>query len=303
MAEPVLQRWNERDLVGLLTLDTVAPGHYRTRFGDANLNGRSYGGQTLGQAMRAASMDVAADRLPTMMQFVFLQGAQPDRPIDLHVDTLQEGKRFSTRRVHGTQADGRQVLDAQVSFAVPIDAPAHALPWTAGPVPPEDEPSLHEMPAEWAMRLRRLSGYSLTPKPCIDFRVPDVERQVSPAHAGPQLRFWLKARDVLPTDPFLQAAAFAYLSDWWLNYSSLGLHVDSLQPHQRLYISSLNHCIWFHRPFRADEWLHVDAHSPSAAQGRGLAIARVHDARGLLVASTTQESLMAVADAPLAPPA
>lgn len=94
MADPVLERWNERDLVGLLTLDTAAPGHYRTRVGDANLNGRSYGGQTLGQAMRAASMNVAADRVATMMQFVFLQGAQPDRPIDLRVDTLQPHPRL-----------------------------------------------------------------------------------------------------------------------------------------------------------------------------------------------------------------
>ena len=163
----VLPPWNERDLAGLLTLDTVAPGHYRTRHGDANLNGRAYGGQTLGQAMSAACMGMAAERLPTMMQFLFLQGAQPDQPIDLHVSALQDGRRFSSRQVRGMQAGGRLVLDAQVSFAVPQPAPEHAAPSAAGPTAPQDVPGLGDMPPEWEAGLRRLSGYSLQPKPCI----------------------------------------------------------------------------------------------------------------------------------------
>ncbi len=295
--DTVLPPWNERDLARLLALDTVAPGHYRTRFGDPNLNGRSYGGQTLGQALMAAGMGVGRDRLPTMMQFLFLQGAQPDRAIDLHVTVLQDGRRFSSRHVRGVQAGGRLVLDAQVSFAVPQPAPAHAAPSAAGPAMPQDLPGLADMPPEWEADLRRLSGYSLHTKQCLEFRVPDVQRQVSPATAGPQLSFWLKARDVLPDDPFVHAAAFAYLSDWWLNFSSVAPHVRGLEAQQqRLYMSSLNHCIWFHRPVRADEWMHFDCHSPSAAHGRGLAIARVHDARGMMVASTTQESLMVSAE-------
>jgi acyl-CoA thioesterase-2 len=91
----------------------------------------------------------------------------------------------------------------------------------------------------------------------------------------------------------LQAAAFAYLSDWWINFTSVGIHVRQLQRDGvQLHVASLNHAIWFHRPLRADRWLHFDVHSPSAALGRGLSIAAVHDVDGVLVASATQQNLM-----------
>ena len=88
------------------------------------------------------------------------------------------------------------------------------------------------------------------------------------------------------------AAAFAYLSDWWLNHAAIGGHVQALLDRdESLYVASLHHAIWFHRPLRADEWLHFD--SPSASDGRGLSIAPVHDRTGRVVASATQECLMA----------
>jgi acyl-CoA thioesterase II len=96
----------------------------------------------------------------------------------------------------------------------------------------------------------------------------------------------------LPDDPCFHAAAFAYLSDWWLNFSALGLHLRDLNGRQ-LYISSLNHALWLHRPVRADQWLHVDCTSPCAQAGRGLSIGAVHDAQGRQLASMTQECLMA----------
>ena len=97
----------------------------------------------------------------------------------------------------------------------------------------------------------------------------------------------------LDDDPAQHAAAFAYLSDWWLNFPASGGYIDALDGTPGLYIASLNHAIWLHRPFRADEWLHVESISPAAAGGRGLSVARVHDRAGRLVASATQECLMA----------
>lgn len=293
-ADAALPPWDERDLSALLTLRETGPWRFRSCHGDANLNGRSYGGQGLGQAMRAAAMTVAPERQATAMQFMFLQGSAPDRAIDFEVTPLQDGKRFSSRHVRARQGE-RIVFDAQVSFAVSLDAPAHADASTALESQPEELASLPPAPWPWEEALRRLGGYSLNEKSCMDFRIPDVERQLAPATAGARLRFWLRAREPLAPEPGLHASAFAYLSDWWLNFSSLGPHLDALRDGRRLYISSLNHCIWFHRPFAADQWMHVDSRSPCAAEGRGLSIAQVHDRNGRLVASASQECLMAYA--------
>jgi acyl-CoA thioesterase-2 len=287
-----LAPWNDRDIAALLTLDEVAPGAYRSRHGDPNLNGRSYGGQLLGQAMMAASRTAPPGRTVSMMQMLFLQGAIPDQPIDFIVTSVQDGKRFASRHVTATQAaSGRRILDAQVTFAVPLDAPAHQTPLSAQD-DPRALPTLSQMPAEWEEKLNLLGGYSLREKPGMDFRVPDMHRQVAPGAGNATFRFWLKARDALPADAHMHAAALAYLSDWWLNFSAMNAHTGALQPGKGIYTSSLNHGLWLHRPVKADAWLHFDCHSPAAADGRGLAIARVHDEAGVLVASATQECLM-----------
>ncbi len=290
-----LAAWDAADLPALLTLEPTGEHRWRTRFGDANMNGRAYGGQALGQAMMAVSMGMPPERPATMLQFLFLQGSMPDEAIEFEVSTLQDGKRFTSRRVQGFQANGRQVLDAHASFAMPLDAPEHQAPSPALDEDPESLPSLADVPPAWEVRLRGLGGYSLEEKPSMLFRVPDLAQQMSPDHAGTRFRFWLRTRHRLPASPGMPAAAFAYLSDWWLNFASLGSHMRDLDETRRLYISSLNHNIWFHRAFSPDAWMHVECDSPVSAQGRGLSIARIHNQAGQLVASTTQECLMAYA--------
>lgn len=288
--------WNELDINELVALDAVAPGHWRTRHGDANLNARSYGGQLLGQAMMAGLMDMPEGREATMMQFLFLQGAMPQDCVELQVTPLQEGKRFSSRNVRGSQANGRLVLDAQVSGAVPMESPAHGAPSTAPPGErPEDLATLDVVDAGLMRGVRRLGGYSEDRKPSIEFRIPDPERQLGPSTMDGRFRFWMRAARPLPNDPRVHAAAFAYLSDWWLNFSSLGLHLRGMGE-RRLYIASLNHAIWLHRTVRADEWLHVDSVSPGSGAGRGLSIGAVHDLQGRSLATITQECLLAYAD-------
>ncbi|NDZ18874.1 acyl-CoA thioesterase II [Variovorax sp. WS11] len=290
-----LPKWDEYDVEALLTPEAIAPGKWRTRYGDANNNGRSYGGQLLGQAMMAALMDVPRDRPPTMMQFLFLQGAMPDQPLDFTVTPLQDGKRFSSRHVRAVQA-GRTVLDAQVTCALPLDAPAHA---DLSPAPlgehPLDLPDLAGLDLALRRGLERLGGYSKNHKPSVEFRIPDAVRQLSAATATERFRYWMKARGPLPDNARIHAAAFAFFSDWWLNFSSLSMHLRDIGP-RKLYISSLNHAIWLHHPVRADEWLHVEAVSPCAISGRGLSVARFHDLQGRFVASGTQECLMAYVD-------
>lgn len=289
-----LARWNELDLPALLNLSQTGPMRYCNRHGDANLNGRSYGGQSLGQAMMAAALSVPSDRAATALQFTFLQGSVPDEAIDFDVTALQDGKRFSSRHVRGMQ-HGKTLFDVQASFALPLAAPEHETPTRAHYTAPEELSTLSDMPASYEAALRCLGGYSSYEKACMDFRLPDIAEQLAVDATTTEMRFWIKVRHPLPGTRGMHASAFAYLSDWWLNFSSLKMHVGALDHDRRLYISSLNHCIWFHRPFAADEWLHFDVTSPCAAQGRGLSVARIHDRTGRLVASATQECLMAYA--------
>lgn len=198
--DAALPSWNAEDLPALLTLDRIADDRFRTRFGDANRNGRSYGGQVLGQAMAAAAMTVEPQRHASVLQLVFAQGTDPARPIEFEVTPVQDGKRFSSRHVRGWQG-GRIVCDANASFTVEMDSPAHADALPAGLADPDDLPEADALPDEWAHRIRRLSGYALERKPSIDFRVPDLEAQLHPDKARNRLRFWLKARQPLRRDP------------------------------------------------------------------------------------------------------
>jgi acyl-CoA thioesterase-2 len=290
------EQWDQLDLGTILALDSVAPGHWRTRHGDSNMNGRSYGGQLLGQAMMAALMDMPGDRHPTMMQFLFLQGAVPQDPIDLRVSELQAGKRFASRHIEGSQPNGRRVLDAQATFARALDAPEHgAVRTDLREERPETFATLDDVPSRVLEEITRLGGYSQDRKPSIEFRIPDADRQLDPARMTDTFRFWMRSTRPVARDPRMQAAAFAYLSDWWLNFSSLGMHLRDVGS-RGLYIASLNHSLWMHRPVHADEWMHVESVSPVAAHGRGFAIASVHDARGVRIATATQECLMGYVD-------
>ncbi|MGK8208450.1 acyl-CoA thioesterase [Burkholderia cenocepacia] len=283
---------SDATLLQLLTLDPVAPGRWRSRRADTNPNDRIFGGQLLGQAMTAALDGVPENRTPTMMQALFLHGALPGETIDFETTVLQEGKRFSSRRVSAWQPGGRAVLDAQVTCAIPLDGPGHDEPT---PVPPgerpESLPSLCDLPDAMFDTVRRLGGYDRVCKPSIEFRIPDPVRQLSARTSGPRFRYWMRAARPLPCNARIHAAAFAYLSDWWLNFSALALHQRTIGT-SRLYICSLNHGLWLHRPVQADQWLHVETNSPAANAGCGLSIAKIHDAAGDLVASASQQTLM-----------
>jgi acyl-CoA thioesterase II len=301
MSDLLLPGWDGRDIAELLALDETAPGSgtWRNRCGDPNAHGRAYGGQVLAQALMAAARGVPAGRTATAMQFLFLQGTLHDRPIDFQVTPLQDGKRFSARHVRGSQAGERIVLDAQVSFAVPMSAPGHGVavePASAAAEDPDQLPRLTDLPSAWAAEIAHTLGYLFEVKEALDFRLPEVQPGLHLDLRAPRLRFWVKLRHRLGDDAHRHAAAFAYLSDWWINYACVGAHVQPLVAQgRRLYVASLNHALWLHRPLRADDWLHFDCSSPAAASGRGLAVARVHDRQGQLVASATQECLMAEA--------
>ncbi|HEY3721147.1 MAG TPA: acyl-CoA thioesterase domain-containing protein [Roseiarcus sp.] len=296
MDEPT-PAWDGADLAELLGLAAPQPGRFRSRVGEINEHGRVYGGQLLGQALAAATSTVPADRPATAMQFMFLAGALPDRPIDYEVGALQDGKRFSARHVRGSQTGGRFVCDANVSFAAAIDSPDHMAP--AAPdcglgLDPETLPGLSEIAGPEVETIERTLGYMFRSHAAIDFRAPFVDDLLRPDPNQPRMRFWIRMRRRLPDDASLHAAAFAYLSDYWINFAGCIAEVRPIaEAGTELYVASLNHAIWFHRALRADDWLLFDCVSPTGAIGRGLSIGRVYNRAGRLVASATQECLLA----------
>jgi acyl-CoA thioesterase-2 len=198
--------------------------------------------------------------------------------------------------VRATQAGGRIVCDASVSFAKALEAPSH------GSGPPEDcglafdpdkLPGLADLDAPEVRDVERTLDYGYRDHSAIDLRLPFVDDVLRGNPNGPRVRFFIRVRRRLGNDPALHSAAFAYISDYWINFAACIAHVRPTAP--KLYVASLNHAIWFHEPFRADDWMLFDCVSPRAAHGRGLTIARIYAQSGAMVASATQECLLAPA--------
>ena len=191
MNDTAVPPWDGGNLVDLLTLACVGPMHFRNRFGDANAHDRAYGGQILGQALMAAAQTVSPGRAPTMMQFLFLQGTWHQQAIDLEVTALQDGKRFSSRHVRGSQQGSRVVLDAQVTFAMPWPAPDHMAPADNAVryEDPDKLPRLHELPGDWSHDLQRSVGYAFDPAAVVDLRFADPKPGLRLALPEPRIRF------------------------------------------------------------------------------------------------------------------
>jgi len=289
--------WDGRDVAELLDVAAQGGGRFRSRCSETNEHGRVYGGQMLGQALAAAARTAPAGRPASYMQFLFVAGARPDQPLDYEVTVLQEGKRFSSRGVRGSQAGGRFVCDASVSFARALAAPDHETPAPGDcglGLDPLTLPGLADIDAPEARDVEWAVDYSYRPHIALDFRAPFVDDLLRADAHEPRMRFFIRTRQRLGDDPLLHAAAFAYLSDYWINFVACIPHVQGMKAARtRLYVASLNHAIWFHRPLRADDWLLIDCRNPSGAFGRGLSIARIYSQHGDLVASATQECLLA----------
>ena len=286
-----------QDFADLLGLSRRSERRFRAERGETNGRGRIYGGQILGQALFAASQTAAADRHASCIQLMFAAGGLLDRPIDFEVTTLQEGQRFSARHVRGAQDPHRTLCDANITFAKTLDSPAHSAPAPTDSgvdLDPETCGGLERAEVVGAREVERVLNCVYRKHRTIDMRAPFPDDLMPGRGSGePRMRFWIQLRQRLGEDPALHAAAFAYLSDYWINFVACIPHVRAMSDRDAtLRVVSLNHAIWFHRPLRADRWLLFDCASPSGAFGRALAIARVYNRDGLLVASATQESLL-----------
>lgn len=275
------------ELIALLDLEAIEDNLFRGRQPDTALQ-RVFGGQVAAHALVAAARTVDPRYVVHSLHSYFLRPGDTSVPIVYDVDSVRDGRSFATRRVLARQ-HGRPIFQMSANFQVPEDGFDHqdAMP----PVPPpEDCPDLVEIGGRTAgdVEAWRREWAALQVRHVADSRPGGaLEDPAVPART----RLWIRISGRLPDDPLQHIAAFTYASDMTLLGAALVPHgVPISSP--RIQAASLDHAIWFHRPFRADEWWLYDQHSPSASGGRGFTIARVFARDGRLVASVAQEGLI-----------
>jgi acyl-CoA thioesterase-2 len=276
-------------LVRLLDLERIEEDLFRGVSPKSRLQ-RVFGGQVAGQALVAAGRTVEPDRHVHSLHSYFIRPGDPQLPLVYTVDRVRDGRSFSVRRVVAIQ-HGKPIFSLSASFQLQQDGLDHRSPMPDVP-PPE---SLAPIDAHWAdMPPQAASFYRSLPRP-IDLRYvddPPWRQRAKGPRDGPS-RVWLRADGALPDDPLLHVCVLTYASDMTLLDSVLVRH--GIAPGlDDLTMASLDHAMWFLRPFRADEWLLYVSTSPSASGGRGLASGRFFAADGRHVVSVVQEGLIRV---------
>ena len=280
--------WDQRDLTELLSLEKTANTTWQSYACDTNANGRVYAGQLLGQALWAAAQSVDS-RSPVMLQMTFLQGARPQESIEYSVETLQDGRRISSRHIYGVQGTGL-VMSANASFQAPAAGPDDTHRSTRQVPDPESLATLSELAPRF-----RAQGESLqlraSARPLLDIRLINPAVCFDPAAGRGEVAYWMRLDQPLTSEGCLHHAALAYMSDSWLsnNVCSRGL-LDAPWKH---YVSNLNHSLWFHCPdLDVTQWLLFVDDGVRSVSGRSLAMATVYDRDGRLVASVARDLLV-----------
>ncbi|MCI3949729.1 MAG: tesB [Acidimicrobiales bacterium] len=273
-------------LVELLDLEPIEVNIFRGLSPDENRQ-RVFGGQVAGQALVAAARTVGADRHVHSLHAYFLRPGDPTVPILYEVDRARDGRSFTTRRVVAIQ-HGRPIFNLSASFQVAETGFDHQAPMPPAP-PPESLPTFAE---RFADRAEEWGDWFQRPRP-IDTRYVDDEDvdAVASLPGGGRRLVWLRADGRLPDDPLLHACVVTYASDMTLLDTTLVPHGLRAQE-GRVMMASLDHAMWFHRPFRADEWLLYAQGTPSASGGRGLGWGGIFTCEGALAVSVVQEGLI-----------
>lgn len=249
---------------------------------------RVYGGQVLGQALVAAVRTVEEDRIAHSMHAYFLIGGDPDHPILYDVERIRDGGSFTTRRVRAIQ-HGRPIFAMSVSFHKAEDGIEHQSTMPDVP-PPEELPNEQELRNRILDQLpENMRSYWQQERP-IEMRPVNISRYLDRQPRQPTQSIWMRANGMLPDDPKLHQCILAYASDFTLLDTALIAH-GKLLFDTDIQLASLDHAMWLHRSFRADEWLLYVQDSPSAHGARGFCRGSVYTRDGVLVASTTQEGL------------
>jgi acyl-CoA thioesterase-2 len=276
------------ELVDLLDLEAIEVNLFRGVSPDENRQ-RVFGGQVAGQALVAATRTVEAGRFVHSLHAYFLRPGDPTVPILYEVDRIRDGRSFTTRRVVAIQ-HGKAIFNLQASFHSEEPGPDYQPPMPLD-VPPAD--SLPDFKTRMAPYKERMGEWYDRPRP-IDLRHVDGDPFSRQGMKSFGQKVWLRADGRLPDDPTLHACIVTYASDMTLLDTTVlpfGLSWET----PGMQMASLDHAMWFHRPFRADDWLLYDQHPISTGGARGLAGGAIFTADGHLAVSVVQEGLVRVA--------
>ncbi len=248
-----------------------------------------FGGHVLAQALVAASRTVDPSQPAHSLHAYFIRAGDKQSPIEYVATRVRDGASFTTRQVSAIQHD-QVIFDMVASFHRREDGPSHQDTMPDAP-PPEDLQDDASLKRGYLDRLPATMQAYLLADRAVEIRPCEPNNLVAPEARPPRQRSWLRAAAPLPDDPLLHQALLAYASDFGLLSAALLPHAMSfVQP--KVQVMSLDHAMWFHRPFRADDWLLYDTDSPSAESARGFCRGSVYDRNGVLVASVAQEGLI-----------
>jgi acyl-CoA thioesterase II len=282
-------------LLSTLDLEEIEVNRFRGRSPQEERQ-RVFGGQVAGQALVAAGRTIDG-RMVHSLHAYFLRPGDPSIPILYEVDRIRDGKSFATRRVVAIQR-GEAIFHLSASFQSPEHGLEHQLPMPQAP----DPESLPDTESRMRSLLKRIRPHQLTrelkawigrPRP-IDVRVVDPPLDpFSPGKRPPRQLVWVRASGRLPDTPLLHHCVAAYASDMTLlDTATLPHGIAWAFMNPRYQMASLDHAMWFHRSFRADEWLLYAEESPSSSQARGFTTGHMFTRDGRLVVSVAQEGLI-----------
>lgn len=281
------------ELLDLLDLDPIELDIYRGGRNQDIGSGRVFGGQALAQGLVAARRTIEEDRTAHSLHAYFILPGDIDVPIVYFVDRLRDGKSFSTRRVTAIQ-HGRAIFNLAVSFQVEETGIEHQMKMPDVP-PPEDLPRELDLIREMAHRIPAGLREIYTRERPVDIRPVAPVDPFRPEPQEPAKHAWIRAVGKMGDEQVQHQAVLAYTSDYGLLGTALLPHALTFQD-PRLQAATLDHALWFHRPFRADEWLLYTTDSPVAAGARGFTRGSIFTRDGDLVASTAQEGLLRLRD-------
>ena len=271
------------DLIELLDLEKIEENIFRGIQPDEDRQ-RVFGGQVAGQALVAASRTVEEpDRHVHSLHAYFLRPGDPTVPIVYEVDRIRDGRSFTTRRVVAIQ-HGRPIFNLQTSFHSHEDGPDHHIDAPRDVADPGTLPTYQQRLEPYR---ERVAAWLDRPRP-IDTRYVPPDHALEPGLKSAGQLVWMRADGRLPDDPVLHACIVTYASDMTLLDTALRPSGVSSLTHD-LMMASLDHAMWFHRPFRADAWLLYEQTSLSLSDNRGLAGGSIFTATGELVVSVVQE--------------
>ncbi|MEK7295281.1 MAG: acyl-CoA thioesterase II [Actinomycetota bacterium] len=276
------------NLISLLDLEPIEENIFRGQSPDENRQ-RVFGGQVAGQALVAASRTIdEPGRHVHSLHAYFLRPGDPGVPILYEVDRIRDGRSFSTRRVVAIQ-HGKVIFNLQASFQNREEGLEHQISMPENVAPPE---SLPDFTTRMAPHKEKLGEWYDRPRP-IDLRYVDSDPFLRGGNRQPGQQVWLRADGSLPDNEVLHACIVTYASDMTLLDTALLPHGVSWSD-GGIQMASIDHAMWFHRPFRADQWMLYDQSSISTSNARGLAGGSIYTQQGELVITVVQEGLIRV---------